>query len=101
MATKKANPPWNDVKGKLAGFDRASLLALVQDLYAASKDTQAFLHTRLHLGEDVLKPYKATIDRWLWPDVFGNQDISTRRPKPRKPSRTTKRRWVHPKGWPS
>jgi hypothetical protein len=25
-------------------------------------------------ASDVLKPYKATIDRWLWPDVFKNQD---------------------------
>jgi hypothetical protein len=23
------------------------------------------------LGEDVLKPYKETLDRWLWPDVLG------------------------------
>ena len=23
----------------------------------------------------MLKPYKATIDRWLWPDVFKNQDL--------------------------
>ena len=76
MATKKANPSWTDVKAKLANFDRAGLLVLVQDLYASSKDAQNFLHTRLLLGEDVLKPYKATIDRWLWPDVFKNQDSS-------------------------
>ena len=81
MATKKANPLWTDVKAKLADFDRAGLFALVQDLYAASKDTQAFLHTRLHLGDDVLKPYKATIDRWLWPDVFKNQDTSVAKAK--------------------
>jgi hypothetical protein len=29
----------------------------------------------------VLKPYKATIDRWLWPDVFKNQDTSVARAK--------------------
>jgi hypothetical protein len=81
MATKKANPSWTDVKAKLADFDRAGLLAMVQDLYAASKDAQDFLHTRLHLGEDVLKPYKATIDRWLWPDVFKNQDNSVAKAK--------------------
>ena len=81
MATKKANPSWTDVKAKLADFDRAGLLALVQDLYAASKDTQDFVHTRLGLGEDVLKPYKATIDRWLWPDVFKKQDSSVAKAK--------------------
>ena len=57
------------------------MLGLVQDLYAANKDNQAFLHVRLHLGEDVLKPYKAAIDRWLWPDVFKNQDTSAAKAK--------------------
>ena len=28
------------------------------------------------LGEDVLTPYKETLDRWLWPDVLRNQDTS-------------------------
>ena len=81
MTTKKAAPSWTNVKAKLADLDRAGLLGLVQDLYAASKDNQAFLHARLHLGEDVLKPYKATIDRWLWPDVFKNQDTSVAKAK--------------------
>ena len=81
MATKKANPSWIDIKAKLADFDRAGLLGLVQDLYAAGKDNQAFLHARLRVGDDVLKPYKATISRWLWPDVFKNQDISVAKAK--------------------
>jgi hypothetical protein len=81
MATKKAAPSWSDVKAQLSAFDRADLLGLVQDLYAASKDNQAFLHARLQLGDDVLKRYKATIDRWLWPDVFKNQDTSVAKAK--------------------
>ena len=81
MATKKGAPGWSDVKTKLADFDRAGLISLVQDLYAASKDNQAFLHARFALGDDVLKPYKATIDRWLWPDLFKNQDISVAKAK--------------------
>ena len=84
MATKKtpkSTPSWSDVKTKLADFDRAGLMGLVQDLYAASKDNQAFLHARFGLGEDVLKPYKAAIDRWLWPDVFKNQDTSVAKAK--------------------
>jgi hypothetical protein len=81
MAAKKPTPTWSDVKARLADLDRAGLLGLVQDLYAASKDNQAFLHTRLHLGEDVLKPYKETIDRWLWPDVFKNQHTSVAKAK--------------------
>ena len=79
--TKKNTPTWSDVKTKLVDFDRTGLIGLVQDLYAASKDNQAFLHVRFALGNDVLKPYKVTIDRWLWPDVFKNQDTSVSKAK--------------------
>ncbi len=81
MATKKNSPSWGDVKTQLADFDRAGLLGLVQDLYAASMDNKAFLHARFALGEDVLRPYKATIDRWLWPNVIKNQDTSVAKAK--------------------
>jgi hypothetical protein len=57
------------------------LISLTHHLYAASKDNQAFLHARFALGGDVLKPYKLTIDRWLWPDVFKNQDTSAAKAK--------------------
>ena len=77
---KKATS-WSDVQTKLTDFDRAGLLGLVQDMYFATKDNQAFLHARLNLGDDVLKPYKTTIDRWLWPDVFKNQDTSISKAK--------------------
>jgi hypothetical protein len=60
-----SKPSWTDVKAKLASFDRLGLLGLIQDLYAAHKDNQAFLHTRFGLGADVLHPYKETLDRWL------------------------------------
>lgn len=77
----RTTPTWSDVKARLADFDRAGLIGLVQDLYAASKDNRAFLHARFGLGDDVLKPYKATIDRWLWPDFFKNQDTSVAKAK--------------------
>jgi hypothetical protein len=69
------------VKAKLASLDRIGLVGLIQDLYAAHKDNQTFLHTRFGLGEDVLKPYKETLDRWLWPDVLRNQDTSVAKAK--------------------
>lgn len=73
----KAKPPtWSDVKKRLAAFDRAGLLGLVQDLYGLSKDNQAFLHARFDLSADALAPYKASIDRWLWPDLAMNQSVS-------------------------
>ena len=47
MATKKNAPSWSGVKARLTDFDRAGLLGLIQDIYATSKDNQAFLHARL------------------------------------------------------
>ena len=64
------------MKKRLAEFDRAGLLGLVQDLYGFSKDNRAFLHARFGLNDDVLAPYKAIIDRWLWPDLAKNQSTS-------------------------
>ena len=78
---RKAQPKWTDVKAKLASFDRAGLVGLVQDLYNAHPDNRTFLHTRFGLGADILEPYKQTIDRWLWPDPFRNQDTSVAKAK--------------------
>ncbi len=71
-----SKPTWTDVKAKLTSFDRLGLMGLIQDLYASHKDNQTFLHARFGLGEDILKPYKETLDRWLWPDVLRDQDTS-------------------------
>ena len=79
--TKAPQPTWANVKAKLASFDRMGLMGLIQDLYGAHKDNQRFLHARFGLGEDVLKPYKETLDRWLWPDVMRNQDVSVPKAK--------------------
>lgn len=57
------------------------MLALVQDIYAASKENQIFLHARFGLGSDTLKPYKATIARWLWPDISRGQETSISKAK--------------------
>jgi hypothetical protein len=77
----KSQPRWTDVKAKLASFDRAGLLGLVQGLYVTHQDNRTFLHARLGLGDDVLEPYKQTIDRWLWPDAFRKQDTSVAKAK--------------------
>jgi len=68
--TTKATPSWSDVKTKLVDFDRAELIGLVQDLYAASKDNKAFLHARFGLGDDPLELYKATVTQWINPSDF-------------------------------
>ena len=77
----KSQPTWTDVKARLAGFDRAALLGLIQGLYTAHKDNRTFLHARFGLGEDVLEPYKKAIDRLLWPDLFRKQDTSVSQAK--------------------
>ena len=81
MASKKNTPSWKGVKAGLVDFDRTGLIGLVQDLYAASKENEAFLHARFGLGAEVLKPYKATIERWISPDVYRNQDTSVAKAK--------------------
>ena len=78
---KSASPTWADVKAFLLTFDRAGLQGLVQDLYAANKDNQAFLHARFGLGPDQLGPYKATISRWINPDLMKNQTVSVSKSK--------------------
>ena len=78
---RSASPTWADVKAFLLTFDRAGLQGLVQDLYAASKDNQAFLHVRFGLGPDQLGPYKATISRWINPDLMKNQTVSVSKAK--------------------
>ena len=79
--SNKKKPTWNDLKRQLAELDNKALLGLLQDLYAARKDNQVFLHARFALGDDVLEPYKTTIDRWVCPDVMRNQDISIAKAK--------------------
>jgi hypothetical protein len=79
--SKNASPSWNDVRAALLHFDRAGLRGLVQDLYTASKDNQAYLHARLGLGHDQLQPFKACISNWICPDVMKNQPISVSKAK--------------------
>ena len=82
LASKtKSVPSWNDVKAKLARFDRAGLVGLLRDLHAVSRDNQAFLHSRLGLGADPLAAYKRTISRWICPDLSRGQDVSVAKAK--------------------
>jgi len=81
VGQSKLEPTWTDVKAKLKSLDRKNLLDLIRDLYAAQKDNQTFLHAHFGLFEDALKPYKETIERWLWPDIFRKQDASVAKAK--------------------
>jgi hypothetical protein len=77
MATEKSEAPnWTDVSAVLLTFQRKSLLGLLADLYAASEANQAFLHARFGLGQDQLASYKASISRWIGPDLSKDQPVS-------------------------
>ena len=76
-----ASPSWTDVRASLLKFDRADLQGLIQDLYVTSKDNRAFLHARLGLGSDPLGPYKATISRWINPDLMKGETVSISKAK--------------------
>jgi hypothetical protein len=94
----KSQPTWTDVKAKLADFDRAALLGLIQSLYTAHKDNQTFLHARFGLGEDVLEPRKLLIGG------FGLTCSGSRTPlslKPSGPSLITRRQLAIPRDWQS
>ena len=69
------------MKTALLDFDRAGLRGLVRDLYIANKDNQAFMHARLGLGQDQIKPFKASISRSISPDLMKGQAISVLRAK--------------------
>jgi hypothetical protein len=75
VRSKIVSPTWSDVRAALLDFDRAGLWGLVQDLYTASKDNQAFLHARLGLGADQRRPFKASISKWISPDLMKGQPI--------------------------
>jgi hypothetical protein len=81
VRSKIVSPTWSDVRAALLDFDRAGLHGLVQDLYTASKDNRAFLHARLGLGHDQLKPFKESISKWISPDIMKGQPISVSKAK--------------------
>lgn len=61
----KNKPGWSALKTELTTLD----FGLLRDLYEASPDNQAFLHASFGLGDDVLSHYKATITRFVCPDL--------------------------------
>lgn len=58
---------------------RQSVGATLPARAPANKDSRTFLHARLALGNDVLEPCKAIIDRRLWPDEYKNHGTSVAR----------------------
>jgi len=78
---KSKKPTWSDVKAPVSKFDQKDLIKLIEDLYRFSKENQTFLHTRFRVGDDPLEPYKKTIDKCLYPDIFDKEPIQISKAK--------------------
>lgn len=73
---------WQKIKDRLKHLDQQTLLLLVRDLYALNNENKLFLATRYGLGDnDNLSKYKAIIDRWLYPELHKNQQLSIAKAK--------------------
>jgi hypothetical protein len=81
QAARSSGSSSGATKPRLGAFDRAELLQVIHDLYAVSRDNQAFLHARLDLGSDPLRPHKETISRWICPDVYRQHYCSVSKAK--------------------
>ena len=96
MAKAKTSPSWSDVKAKLQGFGQDGLVALIHDLYLASKDNRVFTPALLSTG----RPWRRTSERSS--AGFFRTSSAThpiRSPRPRRRSATTRRRQVTSSAW--
>ena len=76
MAKRRTgSPTWSDVKSAVLDLDQKHLLRLVADMYRFSKENQAFFHARFGVGDDLLAPYKNTIEDCMYPDVHIDKPI--------------------------
>ena len=78
---KSRGQTWSNVKAAIASMDEKQLISLVSDLYRLSRENQAFLHARFHVGDDTLGPYKKTISACMYPDVYSNKPIQISKAK--------------------
>jgi hypothetical protein len=95
-ARRPAKPTWSDLKAKLAALDHGQLVALVGDIYRAVPEARTFLEARFALADDPLAVYRATIERWTYPDVY--RDERTSPAKAKKAITDYKRAVGKPKG---
>ena len=73
---KGASPTWIDVKASLhTSSTGRDFMGCFKTWDQASNNNQAFVHARLGLGPDQLRPFKATISQWINPDLMRNQPV--------------------------
>ena len=77
-----SKPTWADVKAKLANVRPPGIIGPDSgSIHRPQGQSERFFTPVLDWATDVLKPYKETLDRWLWPDVLRNQDTSVAKAK--------------------
>jgi hypothetical protein len=83
MSAKKKirSPTWSQVKAGLVNLDQKQMIMLVADLYRLSNENKTFLDTRFEVSDDPLGPYKQTIEKCMYPDVYGNSPIQVSKAK--------------------
>ena len=74
----KSRSGWPAVRKKLDAFDRASLLALVHDLYDANASNRRFLEARLVSSSTSLEKYRRLVADAVYPDPFSRRQVSVR-----------------------
>src|SRR5436190_8167094 len=74
----KAETGWTAIRKRLNTFDRASLLALVHDLYEANGANRRFLDARLLTSAMSIEKYRRLVADAVYPDPFSRRQVSIR-----------------------
>jgi len=74
----KGHTGWAAVRKPLDSFNRASLLALVHDLYDANASNRRFLEARLLTSSMSIEKYRRLVADAVYPDPFSRRQVSIR-----------------------
>jgi len=101
MAKRKqtSEPTWTDVKAKLADFDRAALLGLIQSLYTAHRDIRRFFMPALAWPRTCWSRTRKPLIGSFGLTCSGSRTPLS--PKPSEPSLITRRQLAIPRHWQS
>jgi len=82
VRSKNISPSWSDVKTALLDFDRTRLRAGARPLHCEQRQP-GILACPFGLGHDQLRPFKASISRWISPDLMKGQPYRLSKPRRR------------------
>jgi len=76
MADGKSKKGWNEVAKAISEKNPKEMVKLIKDLYSLSHENRNFVNARCLSGSEQLNPYKAIIEKSLYPDVYEKQTIN-------------------------